>query len=135
MAIKFSEAVRNARLDAIETIAGTDCILKLRTGAAPANCAAANSGTIVATIVLPTDWMNAAASGSKTKAGVWEDVAADAGGTVLHFRIYDSTDTTCHMQGTVTITGGGGDLELNNNVVVAGQTITITAFSLTDGNA
>jgi hypothetical protein len=135
MAIQFSTTVRNARLDAIETAAGTSAILKIRTGAVPANCAAADAGTVLATLSLPSDWMAAAASGSKAKAGTWQDTSADAAGTAAHFRIYASDGTTCHIQGTVTITGGGGDMTLDNTNIAVGQQITITGFTLTDGNA
>lgn len=134
MSIQLSTAVRNARLDAIETAIGASAILKLRTGAAPANCAASDSGTVVATIACPADWAAAAASGSKALQGTWQDLSADNAGTVAHFRLYASDGTTCHMQGTVTATGGGGDLTLDNVVVAAGQQISITSFTLTDGN-
>jgi hypothetical protein len=135
MALQLSTAVRNARLDAIETTIGTSAIMKIRTGAAPADCAAADTGTVLATLNLPSDWMAAAASGSKAKSGTWQDTSADATGTAAHFRIYDSTATTCHLQGTVTATGGGGDLEVHNTSFAAGQQVTVTAFTLTDGNA
>jgi hypothetical protein len=135
MAIQLSVAVRNARLDAIETTVGTSAVLKIRTGAPPADCAAADSGTVLATINLPSDWINSAASGQKTKLGTWQDASADATGTAQHFRLYASDGTTCHMQGTVTATGGGGDLTLDNTSIAAGQSVTITSFTLTDGNA
>jgi hypothetical protein len=135
MAIQLSTSVRNARLDAIESTIGTSPILRLRTGAQPANCAAADSGSVVATMTLPSDFMAAAASGQKALSGTWQDTSADNAGTVAHFRIYDSGGSTCHLQGSVTISGGGGDMTLDNNVVAAGQQITITSFTLTDGNA
>ncbi len=135
MALQYSVAVRNAKLDAVETAIGASAVLKLRTGAPPANCAAADSGTVVATLSLPSDWMAAASSGSKAKAGTWEDTSADNAGTVAHFRLYASDGTTCHAQGTVTNTGGGGDMTLDNVAVNAGQAITITGFTLTAGNA
>ncbi len=135
MTVQLSTAVRNARLDAIETIAGTSAVLKLRTGAAPANVGTADSGTVLATLNLPSDWMAAAASGAKAKAGTWQDAAADASGTAGHFRIYASDGTTCHIQGTITATGGGGDMTLDSTAITAGQSITITGFTLTDGNA
>lgn len=134
MAIQMSTDVRNARLDAIETTIGASAILKLRTGAAPADCATADSGTVCATMTLPADWMAAASAGAKAKSGTWEDLSADAGGTIAHFRIYDSGGATCKIQGTVTITGGGGDMTLNNNVVTATQQITITTFTLNEPN-
>lgn len=135
MALQYSTAVRNAKLDAVESTIGTSAVLKLRTGAQPADCAAADSGTVVATLTLPSDWMAAASNGSKAKAGTWEDTSADNAGTVAHFRLYASDGTTCHAQGTVTNTGGGGDMTLDNVAVNAGQAITITGFTLTAGNA
>lgn len=135
MALQYSVAVRNAKLDAFETVTGATAILKLRTGAPPATCATADSGTVCATLTLPSDWMAAASAGTKALAGSWTDASADAAGTVAHFRIYESTGTTCHAQGTVTITGGGGDMTLDNNVLAAAQSVTITSFTLTAGNS
>jgi hypothetical protein len=135
MAIQLSVAVRNGRLDAIETVVGVSAIMKIRTGAAPADCATADSGTVLATLNLPADWLAAAASGAKAKSGTWQDASADATGTAAHFRIYASDGTTCHLQGTVTATGGGGDLQLDNTSIASGQSVTITAFTLTDANA
>ena len=135
MALQFSVAVRNARLDAIETAIGTSAVLKIRTGAPPANVAAADSGTVLATLSLPSDWMAAASSGSKAKSGTWQDASADGAGTAAHFRIYASDGTTAHAQGTVTVTGGGGDMTVDNTSFASGQNFTITTFSLTDGNA
>ncbi|MCK9994487.1 MAG: hypothetical protein Dbin4_03007, partial [Alphaproteobacteria bacterium] len=135
MSLQYSVTVRNAKLDAVETAIGASAILKIRTGAAPANCAAADSGTVLATLNLPSDYMAAAASGSKAKSGTWEDASADAAGTAAHFRLYASDGTTCHMQGTVTATGGGGDMTVDNAVFAAGQGFTITSFTLNAGNA
>lgn len=133
MAIQLSTTVRNARLDTIETTISTAPILEIRTGAQPANCAAADSGTVLATMTLPSDWMAAASSGAKALSGSWNDASADATGTAAHFRIKQGA--TCHMQGSVTATSGGGDIELNNVSIASGQSVTITAFTLTDGNA
>jgi hypothetical protein len=135
MTLQYSTAVRNAKLDAVETTIGVSAVLKIRTGAAPANCAAADSGTVVATANLPSDWMAAASGGSKAMSGTWQDTSADNTGTAAHFRIYDSTGTTCHMQGTVTASGGGGDMTVDNTSFAAGQQFTVTGFTLTAGNA
>lgn len=135
MAVQLSTTVRDARLDAIESTIGTTPILKIRTGAQPATCATADSGTVLATLTLPSDWMAAASSGSKAKSGTWQDTSADATGTAAHFRIYDSGGTTCHLQGTVTATGGGGDLTVDNTSFASGQSFTINSFTLTDANA
>lgn len=134
MALQLSDSVRNARLDAIETAIGTAAVLKIRTGAAPANCAAADSGTVLATLTLPSDWMAAASGGTKAKSGTWQDSSADATGTAAHFRLYASDGTTCHMQGTVTASGGGGDMTVDNTSFAAGQSFTVTGFTLTEAN-
>ena len=133
MALQFSAAVRNARLDAIETAIGTSAVLKIRTGSPPADVATADSGTVLATLSLPSDWMAAASSGSKAKSGTWEDTSADATGTAAHFRIYASDGTTAHMQGTVGTSGT--DMIVDSVSFTAGQAFTISAFTLTDGNA
>src|SRR5262249_32278770 len=104
-------------------------------GSAPADCGTADSGTVLATLSLPSDWLAAASSGSKAKSGTWQDTSAGNTGTAAHFRIYASDGTTCHIQGTVTATGGGGDLEVQNTSFTSGQQITVTSFTLTDGNA
>jgi hypothetical protein len=199
MTRQLSTTVRNARLDTYESTIGTLPVMKIFTGAQPANCAAANSGTELASGSLPSDWMGAAASGLKQLAGTWT-LTAGANGTAGHYRIYATGGTTCHEQGlvkmatviatnaltaangnvlnfasttgvavgdkvtgtgilpdtyvlaltgtTVTIsissTAGvsngasitfGGDLTLQNTSIASGQTITITQFDLTEGNA
>ncbi|UCV01147.1 hypothetical protein [Acidovorax radicis] len=134
MAAQFSTAVRNAFLDSIETTIGTSPKLQIRTGAAPANCAAADSGTLLAEITCPADWMGAASAGAKALAGSWT-VAAGAAGTAGHYRLKDNSATTCHEQGSITATGGGGDMTLDNTSIASGQTVTITAKTLTAGGA
>lgn len=135
MALQYSVAVRNARLDVVESTIGASAVLKIRSGAAPASCATADSGTVLATLSLPSDWMAAASGGTKAKAGTWEDTSADATGTAAHFRLYASDGTTCHAQGTVTATGGGGDMTVDNVSFASGQAFTVTGFTLTAGNA
>lgn len=135
MALQESVAVRNARLDAIETTIGTSAVLKIRSGSVPATCATADAGTVLATLSLPSDWMAAASSGSKAKSGTWEDTSADNTGTALHWRIYASDGTTCGLQGTITVTGGGGDLTVDSTSFTAGQAFTVTSFSITAGNS
>jgi hypothetical protein len=135
MAFQFSTTARNAALDAIETAIGASAILKIRSGSVPADCGTADAGSVLATLTLPSDWLAAASSGSKSKSGTWEDTSADATGTAGHFRIYASDGTTVHMQGTITATGGGGDMTLDNTSIASGQQVTITSFTLTAGGA
>lgn len=131
MGLQYSTDVRNGRLNSDEVVIGTAPILRIRSGSPPANCAAARSGTVLATITLPSDWMAAASGGSKAKNGTWQDTSADATGTAGHFEIMDSSGTTCHMQGTITATGGGGDMTIDNTSIASGQTVTVTGFTIT----
>lgn len=135
MTIQLSTDVRNTKADATETAIGASPILRIRTGAPPANCAAARTGTVLATVNLPADWLTAASNGSKSRNGTWEDLAADAAGTAGHFEIMNNAGTICHMQGTVTAAGGGGDMTLDNVVFAVGQGFSVSTFNLTEGGA
>jgi hypothetical protein len=133
MAFQFSTAARNAALDVIETAIGTTPTLRIRTGAPPANAAAAATGTVLAEMTLPSDWLAAASAGSKALSGTWQDAAADAAGTAGHFEIVQGA--TRHIQGTVTATGGGGDMEIQNTNIAVGQQVSVTAFTINAGGA
>lgn len=135
MAFQFSTSVRNAALDAIESTISTAPLLRIRTGSVPANCAASRTGTVLVTATLPSDWMAAASSGSKALSGTWQDTSADATGTAGHFEVMDSGGSTCHIQGTVTATGGGGDMTLDSTSITAGQVVSVTSFTITAGGA
>jgi len=135
MAFQFSTASRNAAADALETAIGGSAVLKIRSGAVPAGVGTADAGTVLATLNLPADWLSAASNGVKSLSGTWQDLTADAAGTAGHFRIYASDGTTAHIQGTITATGGGGDMTLDNVNIAAGQQVTVTAFSITVGGA
>ena len=132
MALKFGVATRNAELDAIETYIGTTPSLKIFTGMAPANCAAADTGNKLVELTLPSDWMAAAAAGVKDKTKTWDGtatVAGDAG----YFRIYKST--TCEIQGTAGESGDTPDLVLDEKTIAVDDVVRVTKFELTEGNA
>jgi hypothetical protein len=133
MPIQLSVAARNARLDAIETTVGTAALLRVFSGSPPANCAAADSGTLIAEMSLPSDWMAAAASGAKAIAGTWQDLSCNNSGTVGHFRIYNTAGSTCHLQGTAGTSGT--DMIVDTAAPTAGQSFTVSTFTLTDANA
>lgn len=132
MAIQLSLTVRGARLDAIENTLGASPTLEIITGSPPANCASSDPGTVLVSITLPSNWMADASNGSKLISGTWQGTAI-AEGTAGHFRL--KVSTTCHIQGTVTVTGGGGDMTLDNTSINIGQTVSITGFTLTESNA
>lgn len=131
MTVQLDATCRNAFLDALETQIGVSPHLKIRTGAQPATCATADSGTVLADITLPSDWMAAASGGTKAMSGTWQDASADATGTAGHWRIYDSGGT-CRMQGSCG--QGSGDLSLDNTSLVATQQFNVTGFTWTAPN-
>jgi len=139
MALQYSVAVRNAQLDAWEATIGVSPIIHFYAEVASANCAAAAPATIIATGTLPADWSAAAALGQKTILNgpftVTGVAAAGAGTPALSYRIYDSTGTVCHEQGAITISAGGGELELNNTNIANGQVVSINTQTRTAGNA
>ena len=133
MAFQLGAVARSTMLDGFESAAGTTAKLLLRSGSVPANCGTADAGTLLATLTLPSDWMQAGSAGAKLKsAAAWTGTVAVAG-TAAHFRVWDNGLAVCHAQGTVGL--GSGDLSLDNNVLGVGQTITIGTFTLTAGNA
>lgn len=132
MALQYASTIYLQRLDLVESVTGASALLRIFSGAAPANCAAADSGTLLCTITLPADWMNAASGTTKTLKGTWSGTAgAGSGTTPTHFRIWDSGATGCFIQGSCGI--GSGDLQVNGTIT-SGQTVNVTAFTLTAGN-
>jgi hypothetical protein len=133
MTHQYSIGVRDARNNAIEATIGTTAKLYLFSGAEPGSCALADPAGLLATLTLPADYMQDSASGIKVKSvAAWTGTCSSPG-TAISYRIKDNAGTTCHIQGTVGL--GTGDLSLDNNVLAAGQTITISTYSITDGNA
>lgn len=128
--MQYSVTVNNARLDVVETAIGTAPTLNLYSGSAPANCAAADTGTLLATLTLPSDWMANAAAGAKAMAGSWSGTASGgSAATPTHFRI--KAGATCHLQGTAGI--GSGECQVNGTIT-SGQAVSISSFSITAAN-
>lgn len=134
MTIQLSTAVRNARVAAIESAIGTAAKVEIRTGAPPANPATADSGTLLVSYTLASDW-STQTGGVLTFSGTPIAGTASGTGTAGHYRIKDNAGTTCHAQGTVTATGGGGDMTIDNTSIASGQSVQITGWTITDGNA
>lgn len=139
MLVQFSIPVRNARADAFESVIGASALIKIfgdDGSGIPANCAAADdSATVLATVTCPADWMDDAAAGAIAKLGTWQDASADASGTADHWRLYESTGTTCHGQGDITNQAGTGSMKVVDTSFTATLPFTILTFGWTEGNA
>jgi hypothetical protein len=138
LALTLSDAVRNARLDAIETTIGTAPILRVYNGTMPADETTALSGnTLLAEGTLPSDWAAAASGGAKAKSGTWTltgQSGAGAGVDGTFFRLYRSNGTTCDVQGTFGETADTPDMVADNKNIANAQVVTVSTFTLTDAN-
>ena len=136
MTLGYAAALRNAQLDQITARqdggAGA-ALLRIYDGSRPATGGAAT--TLLAELTLSDPSAAAASGGVLTYNAITADPSANATGTATWFRIVQSDGTTHVMDGSVTATGGGGDLELNTASIVAGANVAITAGTITAGNA
>jgi hypothetical protein len=127
MALQLGTTLRNNQASQIQTTIGASGHLKIFSGAVPANPAAADPAGPLCDITLPAAFLTST-GGVTTIAGSWS-VAASGTGTAQSFRMYDGS-AVCHVQGNVTT-----DLTLNNTSIASGQTVQVTSFTVTVGNA
>jgi len=131
MAYRLSTNTRNKACDAIvdEIDAGAGAgTIAIRTGSQPTNVGDADTGTLLGTLTFSDPAFGSASSGTATASAITSDTNADNSGTAGHFRIKDSSGNI-HSDGTCG--QGTGDLSFDNNVIVAGGTIAISSFSVT----
>jgi hypothetical protein len=126
MTLQYGSTLRNDQVSQIQTAVGGSGTLLFYTGTEPANCAASATGSLLATITLPSTFLTSSA-GVTTLSGTWSTTATGTG-TAGYFRIVASA--VCHVQGDVT-----SDLVLNSTSVTSGQTISVTTFGVTAGNS
>lgn len=125
--MEITVAARNAAGTALTDLLNTGSI-EIRTGASPGVDSAA-TGTLLATLPLSASAFGAWAAGSATANAITQDASADATGTAGYFRALTSGSAAV-IDGNITATGGGGDLELNSVSIVAGATVDITAWTI-----
>lgn len=122
MALTHATALRNTLADAVDTAANA--------GTGAAQVVIMTSGDVeVATLTMSDPAFGAASSGSITAGTISDDTNA-TGGTAALFKIQDSAGTEVY-RGTVTATGGGGDLELSSTNISAGDTVSIGSLVYT----
>ena len=125
MAIQYSAATRNRMRDAYVAAFPAAASLVIRTGA-PAGVGNAAGGSVLATIALPATPFTSG-TGDVTRNGTWT-VAASGAGTAGHYRLTNGSDIE---EGTVTATGGGGDLTLDNVNIAVSQAVTVSTWTRT----
>lgn len=134
MATRVSSAAAIAACNAIVDLpdvggAGT---VQIRTGTPPTNVGDSATGTLLGTLTLSaTAFGNAIDDTDKATATantITGDSSADADGTAGYFRVRNNAGTAI-WQGTVTATGGGGDMELDTVTINTGDTINISTWT------
>jgi hypothetical protein len=130
----LSTAARNAATNAVVVLPDADVgagSIQIRTGAQPASADNAATGTLLATLTLADPSFGASAAGVSTlDATPVLSTTGVAAGTAGWFRMLDNSGDTV-LDGAVTATGGGGELELNTTTISIGVTVEITAGTLT----
>jgi hypothetical protein len=132
-----------AALDALLAklnVGGTAGHIKIFSGAMPATCETADSGTLLSTLTLSvTSFAGATDPGTTglataTANAITSDSSAAATGTAGYFRAYDSAGV-CIAQGTVGTSAA--DMILNTTSIVTAATVAITSWVVTlpDGSA
>lgn len=121
MAVVYTTAVKNARLDAVTTAIGTTGVLEIGT---------TGMGTVLATIPLANPAAPAASGGVLTFTMPESDTSADATGTAAAARIRTASGGTDIVTG-LTVGTSGSDINLDTTSINAGQTVTITSATIT----
>ena len=121
MAVTYTTAVKNARLNAVTTAIGTTGVLEMGT---------TGMASVLATIALANPAAPAAASGVLTFTMPRSDTSADASGTAAAARIRTASGGTDIVTG-LTVGTSGTDVVLDSTSITAGQTVTINSFTIT----
>ena len=134
MAIKFDTTTRNAMLDALIARVGTSGLLRIYNGTRPADPGTAiTSQTMLVELTCNATAFAPAASGGVLTANAISNGTAAATGTASWFRLFQSNGTTAIIDGDVGTSGS--DLNLNNTSIATSQTVSVTSFAITEGNA
>lgn len=133
MALSFSSALRNSRADAITTACGSNAKIRIYAGTVPADVGTAiGSQTLLAELPCSATFAPSASGGVLTVNAITQDSSADATGTATFFRVLTSTNTAV-IQGAVGTSGS--DLNLNTTSISSGAAVSISSFTITEGNS
>lgn len=130
MALAYSTTVRNAMLDAITSAVGASGLLRIYDGTRPATGGTAT--TLLAELTCNATFAPSASGGVLTLNAITQDSSANATGTATWFRITTSGGTFV-VDGNVGTSGS--DLNLTTTAIVSGQPVSVTSFTITEGNA
>jgi hypothetical protein len=134
MALQFSTTLRNGFLGIFNSsqsvVIGTNANLLIFAGSPPANCGTGSSGTLLVDYGMNPAWFSVPSAGAASITGATSATAL-ASGAAGYFRLYESTLQICHMQGTVSNTGDGGDATISNTSISVSQGVSVTGWTIT----
>lgn len=133
MTASYATAQRNAKLDAITTFVGNAGLLIIYDGTPPASANAALSGNNVLVTFTMGSPFAPGASGAVLSPTLPSATAAALSGTASFFRQFKADGTTVSVQGTAGTSAT--DLILDTTSIVSGGLVTVSAFTITAGNA
>lgn len=132
MTIRIKATVRDAMLDALVDAADAGAAagtIQIRSGTQPANADTAATGTLLATFTLADPAFDAASAGSVAiDADPDLTTTAVATGTASWARVLDSDGNTV-FDGSVGTSGT--DFTITSTAITNGQTVTLTAGTIT----
>jgi len=129
ISVASRNAASNAIVDLVDGGAGAGYI-EVRTGAPPATPAAANSGTLLATLVNADPAFGDSVIGVATANAIANDSSADGSGDAGHFREFDSDDNVV-LQGTAGEAADTPNMTFADKSIVAGGVVSITSLTMT----
>ena len=127
MALTVAAASAQAMGAALATDIGSGAIIEIRSGAKPATPETAASGTLLVSITVGGSW---SAAGAALSAADPSPANPAAGGTASWFRLKTSGGASM-LDGTVTVTGGGGDMTLGSTTITVGVPVDLGVPSIT----
>lgn len=134
MAIGYTATLRNNMLDEITGVAGGSALLRIYDGTRPTDAdTAVGAQTLLAELTCNATFAPAASGGVLTLNAISDDTAANATGTASWFRITTSGGATTVLDGDVGTSGS--DLNLNSTSITINGTVSVTSFTITEGNA
>lgn len=104
-------------------------LLRIYDGSRPATGGSAT--TLLAELTFTDPSAPSASGGVLTFSSITSDSSANATGTATWFRLVDSTGAFV-LDGNVGTSGS--DLNLNTTSIVSGATVSVTSFTITEGN-
>lgn len=137
MATQYSVAHRTNTKSTLNTDIGINAQIIAYSGTIPASVGAALTGTALVQWVGNATAFGVAASGVLTANAVASAnglAGAGAGTVATHFRI-NTLAGVAVLQGTVTGTGGGGDMIMTNTNIASGQACNFNSLTNTASGA